>query len=99
MPMTRDQLIQLRNAIDVALALPDNLRELLAQWLAPAAAKSNGHDHTPPVLTRSPRVIKVQAKRTGKSTPAQAAERQFLAAMRDNPGLSIVALANAAGSS
>ena len=44
-------------------------------------------------------MVKVQAKRTRKPTPAQAAERKLLAAMRDNPGLSIVALANAAGSS
>lgn len=97
--MTRQELIQLRDAIDMALALPDSLRELLAQWLTPEAAKPNGHDRNAPVLMSTPRMVKVQAKRTRKPTPAQAAERKLLAAMRDNPGLSIVALANAAGSS
>jgi Winged helix-turn-helix DNA-binding len=97
--MTREELIALRDAIDLTLALPDNIRELLAQWLAPAVAKPNGHDHHPPVLMSTPRVIKVQVKRIRKPTPAQGAERTLLEAMRDNPGLSIVALANAAGSS
>jgi len=36
--MTRDELVALRDAIDVILTLPDSLRELLAQWLAPASA-------------------------------------------------------------
>ena len=40
-----------------------------------------------------------QGPRRVKPTAAQAAERQLLAAMADNPGLSVVALANAAGSS
>jgi hypothetical protein len=42
--MTREELIQLRDAIDMTLALPDSLRGLLAQWLAPATAKTNVHD-------------------------------------------------------
>lgn len=46
--MTRQELIQLRDAIDMALALPDSLRELLAQWLTPEAAKPNGHDRKRP---------------------------------------------------
>lgn len=83
--MTRQELIQLRDAIDMALALPDSLRELLAQWLTPEAAKPNGHDRNAPVLMSTPRMVKVQAKRTRKPTPAQAAERKLLAAMRDNP--------------
>jgi Winged helix-turn-helix DNA-binding len=97
--MTREELIQLRDAIDLTLALPDSLRELVAQWLAPAAAKPNGHDHSPPAPPSSPPRVKAQAKRTRKPTPAQGAERKLLAAMRDNPGLSVIALANAAGSS
>jgi Winged helix-turn-helix DNA-binding len=97
--MTREELIQLRDAIDLTLALPDNIRELLAQWLAPAAAKPNGHDHNPPAPMSTPRMVKVQAKRIRKPPPAQVAERKLLAAMRDNPGLSVIALANAAGSS
>jgi hypothetical protein len=35
--MTREELIQTRDAIDMTLALPDSVREMLAQWLAPAA--------------------------------------------------------------
>ena len=97
--MTREELIPLRDAIDMALALPDSLRELLAQWLTPEAAKPNGHDRNAPVLMSTPRMVKVQAKRIRKPTPAQAAERKLLAAMRDNPGLSVIALANVAGSS
>jgi hypothetical protein len=97
--MTRDELTALRDAIDITLALPDSIREMLAKWLTPAAAKPNGHDPCPPVLRPSPRTVKVQAARRVKPTPAQAAEKRLLTAMRDNPGLSVVALANAAGSS
>ena len=97
--MTREELIALRDAIDLTLALPDSLRELMAQWLAPAAAKPNGHDHNPPAPMSTPRMVKVRAKRIRKPPPAQVAERKLLAAMRDNPGLSVIALANVAGSS
>jgi hypothetical protein len=31
--MNREELVQLRDAIDLALALPDSVRALLAQWL------------------------------------------------------------------
>ena len=44
--MTRAELTALHDAIDTTLALPDSIRELLAQWLAPTAAKPNG------ILTR-----------------------------------------------
>jgi hypothetical protein len=40
--VNREELVQLRDAIDMALGLPDSIRELLAQWLTPAAAKPNG---------------------------------------------------------
>ena len=53
--MTREELVQLRDAIDMTLALPDSIRELLAQWLTPAAAKPNGHDPHPPVPTPTPK--------------------------------------------
>jgi hypothetical protein len=46
--MTREELTALRDAIDITLALPDSIRELLAQWLTPATAKSNGRDPHPP---------------------------------------------------
>ena len=49
-----------------------------------------------PLALSSARPVRARA---AKPTPAQAAERRLLAAMADNPGLSVVALANAAGSS
>jgi hypothetical protein len=106
--MTREELVALRDAIDMTLALPDSLRELLAQWLMPAAAKPNGHDPYPPPVTRSVdvqernisfRPRQAKARRGKPPTSPKAAERALLAAMHDNPGLSIVALANAVGSS
>ena len=97
--MNREELVQLRDAIDMTLALPDSIRELLAQWLTPEAAKPNGHDPHPPVPTPTPRPLKVQVARRAKPTSAKTAERKLIAAMRDNPGLSVTALANAAGSS
>ena len=53
--MTREELTALRDAIDITLALPDSVRELLAQWLAPAAWKANGVDHRPLAPTSTPK--------------------------------------------
>jgi hypothetical protein len=97
--MTHDELVALRDALDVVLALPDSLRKLLAQWLTPAAAKPNGDDPRPPVPTPPPRAVKVSAARRAEPTSAKTAERELIAAMRAYPGLSVIALANAAGSS
>ena len=100
--MNREELVQLRDAIDMALALPDSIRKLLAQWLAPETAKPNGQDpHPPPLPPASAKAL------SGKSSPlaqkaeaqARASEQRLLAAMRDNPGLTVAALANAAGAS
>ena len=44
MPLTREELTTLRDAIDMTLALPDSIRELLAQSLAPQTSKPNGRD-------------------------------------------------------
>jgi Winged helix-turn-helix DNA-binding len=99
--MTREELTALRDAIDMTLALPDSLRELLAQWLAPAAAKPNGHDPHPPVPTPTPKAA--PTPRPAASKPydnpahARAAERKLLAAMREHPGLSAASLAKAVG--
>jgi hypothetical protein len=65
--MTREELTALRDAIDMTLALPDSIRELLAQWLTPAAAKPNGRDPHPPVPTSTPHSAK--AKRAFVSRP------------------------------
>ena len=97
--MTRDELGKLRDAIDITLALPDSIREMLVQLLTPAAAKPNGHDHHPPVPSPTPRTVKVKTAHPSKPTSSKTAERKLIAAMRDNPGLTVIALANAAGSS
>ena len=103
--MTREELAALRDAIDMTLALPDSIRELLAQWLMPAAAKPNGHDpHTPvPVPSKAapeprpaaskPHVV----KRHDNPAHARTAERKLLAAMREHPGASAASLAKLAG--
>ena len=87
--MTRQELIQLRDAIDVTLALPDSLRALLAQWLAPETAKPNGRDPNPP------------GPAPAKATPDNAlskrtAELRLLEAMRASPGSSVSGPAKAA---
>jgi hypothetical protein len=106
MPMTRDELVALRDAIDITLALPDSIRELLAQWLTPAAAKPNGRDPHPPVPTptlkaaptlRSDTSKPHVAKRCDNPANARAAERKPLVAMRERPGLSAASLARAVG--
>jgi Winged helix-turn-helix DNA-binding len=103
--MTREELVQLRDAIDLVLALPDSIRELLVQWLAPAAAKPNGHDH-PPVPTPTPKAVPRPrpaasrphtVKRHDNPAHARAAERKLLAVMREQPGLSSASLAKIVG--
>jgi hypothetical protein len=103
--MTREELTALRDAIALTLALPDSVRALLAQWLMPESAKPNGRDPHPsptvasdsPAPTPTPPPAKARRRQSAFST--KTAERKLLAAMRDNPGLSVIALANAAGSS
>lgn len=60
----------------------------------PAAARPNGHDRHAP-MPMPPRTAKAKA-RPRKPPAAEEAERKLLRAMRDNPGLSVIALANAA---
>jgi hypothetical protein len=109
--MTREELIQLRDAIDMTLALPDSLRGLLAQWLAPATAKTNGHDRRSSQLQSFDALNSgsgIAASAKAASTPraakpndnpahAPAAEQKLLAAMREYPGLSAGGLAKAVG--
>jgi hypothetical protein len=85
-----------RDALDTVLTLPDSVREEMARWLMPKPSKPNGHDPSPPVPTPlTPRTAKVPVARPPKPTLAQAAEQRLLQAMRDNPGLTVIALANA----
>jgi hypothetical protein len=101
--MTREELIQLRDAIDMTLALPDSIRELLAQWLTPAIAKPNGRGPHPPVppptseAALAPRPAVSKATRHDNPTHAREAERKLLAAMRERPGLSSASLAKVVG--
>jgi Winged helix-turn-helix DNA-binding len=96
--VTREELTALRDAIDLALALPDSIRELLAQWLAPEASKPNRHDRSPSVPMPRPAASKPHAaKRHDNPANARAAERKLLAAMRERPGLSAALLAKVVG--
>jgi hypothetical protein len=95
--MDREELLTLHAALGAVLALPDSVRELLVKWLE--TSKPNGHDRHASVPTSTPRTVKIQSARRAKPTSAKTAERKLMAAMRDNPGISVVALANAAGSS
>jgi hypothetical protein len=97
--VTREELVALRYVIDLTLALPDSIREMLAQWLAPAIAKPNGHGpHLPvPLLTSRPATrVKAKAKYDNPAH-ARTAERRLLAAMREHPGLSAASLAKVVG--
>jgi hypothetical protein len=102
--MTREELIQLRDALDLTLALPDSIRALLAQWLAPGPAKPNGRDpHSEPPSEPFPAVSpgsdrrppRRRARRGKLPVSAKVAEQRLLEAMRDNPELTVIALANA----
>jgi hypothetical protein len=95
MPMTREELTALRDAIDITLALPDSIREMLAQWLAPAAAKPNGQDPHPPPI--APKLNAAKALVAAKDVHARAAEQKLLAVLRDHPGSSAGSLARASG--
>jgi len=95
--MNGPELTASRDALDTVLTLPDSVREEMARWLMPKPSKPNGHDPSPPVPTPlTPRTAKVPVARPPKPTLAQAAEQRLLQAMRDNPGLTVIALANAA---
>ena len=111
--MTRDELAALRDAIDTVLTWPHSVRAEIARWLAPPATKpGNGLDpHPPPVASTEPiptvgrgsppkpPAAYAGKTRRAKPTPAQAAEQRLLRRCRQNPGLSVNALANAANAS
>jgi MarR family len=93
--MDREELTALRDAIDLLLKCPDRVRAELVRWFTPEAAKPNGRDHDPPLAS----AFFPPARRVRPKSSIKNAERKLLAAMADNPGLSVIALANAAGSS
>ena len=107
--MNREELSALRDAIDTVLAWPDAVRDQVAAWLAPQAAKPNGRDPHPPrfqsvdASDSASRITAQTPRRAGprRDTPfnVKTAERRLLAAMQEAPGLSVAALAKAAGSS
>jgi hypothetical protein len=94
--VSRDELLKLHAALGSVLALPDSVRELLAQWLTPARAeKDAGQVQAVKPNSRDPHPPARQAKARRRT---KTAERKLLEAMEANPGLSVIALANAVGS-
>jgi hypothetical protein len=101
--MEREELLMVRALIDAFLALPEDLRAEVSRLLASGGTKPNGRDLHPPVPMPTPKAASTsrpaKARRRKSTVSAKTAERRLLEAMRDNPGLSVIALANAAGSS
>jgi hypothetical protein len=98
-----EELIALYGLLGAILRLPARLRTQAAAWLAPEAPKGNGHGPRPPPIVNgsgvTPAPLRLAKRHQRKPTSTVAAERKLLAAMQENPGLSVIALANAAGSS
>ena len=108
--MDREELTAVYNALNALLGLSDDMLEQVAKWISPATAKGNGHDPDPlpaanghaqkeQPLRQSPAPYVGKIRRGRPKTSAKTAERKLLEAMQANPGLSVIALANAAGSS
>jgi hypothetical protein len=95
--MKREELVALRDAIDLALALPDSVRAVLAQWLRDDIPKSSGLDAYPPPAAPKPHPTKRPSSSKPSSGPAKAAEKRLLTAMLETPGQSMGALARASG--
>jgi len=74
LPLSREDLVALRDAIDAVLAWPDSVPAEMARWLAPEAAKpGNGLDHAPAPVASTP--TRVGQARRGKAAKAQAGEQ------------------------
>jgi DNA-binding transcriptional ArsR family regulator len=93
--MNREQLVTLHAAMSALLALPPSMLDEIARWLAPAAAKPNGHDpHPPNGKDLDPPPI-ASPSHSGKARHVATTDERLLAALRDAPGLSAVKLAAA----
>ena len=95
--MKREELTALRDTLSLALALPDFVRALLAQWLQDDIPKSNGLDLHPPPATPKPHPAKAKSFAKPSSRLAKAGEKKLLAALRESPNQSAGALARASG--
>jgi DNA-binding transcriptional ArsR family regulator len=105
--MNRENLVVLHAAMSTVLAWPPAVLDEIARWLAPAAAKPNGHDPHPPngkdldpppiasLSPRSPAKPLAGKTRHGRSPAAAKTDERLLGALRDAPGLSAVKLAAA----
>lgn len=107
--MNREELSQLREAIDALLKWSPAVLDEVARWLARQTVKPNGletevkgdgHDpHPPPVASkpsRGPRSPSIQRLADESAAKARAAEQKLIAAMKTHPDLTERALANAA---
>jgi hypothetical protein len=106
MSMNRKELAVLRDAISTVLAWPDAVRDQVARWIAaPEAARPNGGDPHPPAVASTESIFETedaspssrQVKARRSKPPSAKAEQRLLAAMRESPGVSVIALARAAG--
>jgi hypothetical protein len=103
--MDKEQLTALRDVLDLILRLPDAMRSEIAAWLRPEAAQkpSNGVDRHPLPVAPNPsmrlRSASIQRLADASAAKARVAEENLLIAMRQNPGLTERALANAAKAS
>jgi hypothetical protein len=110
--MDRQELVALRDVLDLILRLPASLHPQVAAWLMPEAAKpGNGLDHHPPPVaqtaeapkrnisspSRSPTPHASKARPGAPPTSAKTAEQRLLAAMREHSGATVIALAKAIG--
>jgi hypothetical protein len=100
--VTKDELLQLRDALDATLALPDDIRLMLARWLCPegvAPSVGNGHDRSPspPVKPAGPRPISRFRRQSEMLAQARADEQALLDVVRQHPGSGVVSLSRWAG--
>jgi hypothetical protein len=93
--MDRAELVVLHAALETVLAWPDSVRDQVAAWLTPAAAKGNGVDHPPPAAAPAPPSRRARAK-ARQNSPFNVQTR-LIEALKGNASLTERALANAAG--